>query len=71
MQSHSEGNASKVNKSIVNKSKSIEDRIDAFKNAIHTIKDIDKKDKDDFFNYWTEKISQVLNLEQSFNAHLI
>ena len=55
MQSHSESNASKVNKSIVNKSKSIEERIDAFKNAIHTIKDISKKDKDDFFNYWTEK----------------
>ena len=55
MQSHSEGNASKVNKSKVNKSKSIEERIDAFKNAIHTIKDIDKKDKNDFFNYWTEK----------------
>ena len=53
MQSHSEGNASKVNKSKVNKS--IEERIDAFKNAIHKIKDIDKKDKEDFFLYWTEK----------------
>tara|TARA_R100000353_G_scaffold153430_2_gene112019 strand:+ start:665 stop:1225 length:561 start_codon:yes stop_codon:yes gene_type:complete len=70
MQSHSVGNASKVNKSIVNKSKSIEERINAFKNAIHTIKDINKKDKDDFFNYWTEKINQALNLEQSCKKHL-
>ena len=53
MQSHSDSNASKVNKSKVNKS--IEIRIEDFKKSIHTIKDISKKDKDDFFNYWTEK----------------
>ena len=44
----------KVKKS---KSKSIEERIDAFKNAIHAIKDISDEDKNDFFLYWTEKNS--------------
>ena len=53
--SHSDSNASKVK---VNKSKlneSIENRIKDFKKSIHTIQDISKKDKDDFFYYWTEK----------------
>jgi len=53
--SHSDSNASKVKVKKSKLNKSIEDRIDAFKNAIHTIKDISKKDKDDFFYYWTEK----------------
>ena len=53
MQSHSNGNASKVNKSKVNKS--IEIRIEDFKKSIHAIKDISNKDKEDFYAYWTEK----------------
>ena len=54
MRTQSDSNASKVkvNKS---KSKSIEERIEAFKNAIHAIKDISEDDKNDFFLYWTEK----------------
>jgi uncharacterized protein YdaU (DUF1376 family) len=54
MLTQSDSNASKVkvNKS---KSKSIEERIEAFKNAIHAIKDISEDDKNDFFLYWTEK----------------
>ena len=35
--------------------KSIEDRIEAFRNAINSIKDISDEDKNDFFAYWTEK----------------
>ena len=58
MQSHSERNASRsisISKAKEKKSKSIEDRIGAFKNAIHAIKDISNDDKNDFFLYWTER----------------
>ena len=56
LQTNYDSSTSKVNKSInkVNKSK-IEDRIVAFKNAIHAIEDISDSDKNDFFLYWTEK----------------
>ena len=50
MRSHSDSNASKVNKS-----KSIEDRIEDFKKSIHAIDGISDEDKKDFFLYWTEK----------------
>ena len=62
MQPHSDRNASKsISKSIskVNKSK-IEDRIVAFKNAIHNLDFMNKDDKEDFFLYWSE-----LNKSQS------
>ena len=55
MRSHSDSNASKVNKSKVNKIKSIEDRIEDFKKSIHAIDGISDEDKKDFFLYWTEK----------------
>jgi uncharacterized protein YdaU (DUF1376 family) len=61
-QPHSERNASKsISKSIskVNKSK-IQDRIVAFKNAIHNLDFMNKDDKEDFFLYWSE-----LNKSQS------
>jgi hypothetical protein len=54
MRTQSDSNASKVDKS-KSTSKSIEERIKAFKNAIHDIKDISVDDKNDFFLYWTEK----------------
>jgi hypothetical protein len=53
MQPHSNGNASKVEYSKVNKSK-LNKRIEDFKKSIHDIKDISKEDKNDFFLYWTE-----------------
>tara|TARA_A100001201_G_scaffold1851_3_gene4736 strand:- start:6340 stop:7092 length:753 start_codon:yes stop_codon:yes gene_type:complete len=55
MRTHSERNASKVNKSISKVNKSIEKRIMEFKNSIHAIEDISNSDKNDFFLYWTEK----------------
>ena len=55
MRTHSERNASKVNKSISKVNKSIEKRIMEFKNSIHSIEDISDSDKKDFFLYWTEK----------------
>ena len=55
MQPHSNGNASKVNKSISKVNKSIEKRIMEFKNSIHAIEGISDSDKKDFFLYWTEK----------------
>ena len=55
MQPHSNGNASKVNKSISKVNKSIEKRIVEFKNSIHAIEGISDTDKKDFFLYWTEK----------------
>jgi len=54
-QTHSDRNASISISSSKSKSKSIEDRIEAFKNAIHSIKDISDEDKNDFFAYWTER----------------
>jgi hypothetical protein len=53
MQPHSNGNASKVEYSKVNKSK-LNKRIEDFKKSIHDIKDISNEDKNDFFLYWTE-----------------
>ena len=55
MRTHSDRNASKVNKSISKVNKSIEKRIVEFKNSIHAIEDISDSDKKDFFLYWTEK----------------
>ena len=55
MQPHSDRNASKVNKSIVNKSKSIEERIIDFNKSIQSISDVSDDDKENFFLYWTEK----------------
>jgi len=55
MQSHKDCSTSKVkvNKSKLNKS--IEERIKDFKKSIHAIEGINENDKNDFFNYWTEK----------------
>ena len=53
MQPHSNGNASKVEYSKVNKSK-LNKRIEDFKKSVHAIGDISKEDKNDFFLYWTE-----------------
>ena len=53
MQPHSNGNASKVKYSKVDKSK-LNKRIEDFKKSINDIKDISKEDKNDFFLYWTE-----------------
>lgn len=55
IQTNNDSNTSKVKKSISKVNKSIEDRIEAFRNAIHSIKDISDEDKNDFFAYWTEK----------------
>ena len=55
IQTNNDSNTSKVKKSISKVNKSIEDRIKAFKNAIHSIKDISDEDKNDFFLYWTER----------------
>ena len=55
MQPHSDRNASKVNKSIVNKSKSIEERIIDFNKSIQSISGVSDEDKKNFFLYWTEK----------------
>ena len=55
IQTNNDSNTSKVKKSISKVNKSIEDRIEAFKNAIHSIKDISDEDKNDFFAYWTER----------------
>ena len=55
IQTNNDSNTSKVKKSISKVNKSIEDRIEAFKNAIHSIKDISDQDKNDFFAYWTER----------------
>ena len=50
---HSNGNASKVEYSKVDKSK-LNKRIEDFKKSVHAIGDISKEDKNDFFLYWTE-----------------
>jgi uncharacterized protein YdaU (DUF1376 family) len=56
------------------KSKSIEKRIIAFKNAIHSIKNISNDDKNDFFAYWTEKNKSGskfrAELERTFDVNL-
>jgi uncharacterized protein YdaU (DUF1376 family) len=59
---HSDRNASKsisISKSKVKKIK-IQDRIVAFKNAVHDLEFMNKDDKEDFFLYWSE-----LNKSQS------
>ena len=53
MQPHSNGNASKVKYSKVDKSK-LNKRIEDFKKSVNAIGDISKEDKNDFFLYWTE-----------------
>tara|TARA_R100000781_G_scaffold53453_1_gene34921 strand:- start:4119 stop:4868 length:750 start_codon:yes stop_codon:yes gene_type:complete len=53
MPSHSDRNASIVDKSKINKSK-LNKRIEDFKKSIHSISDISDEDKNDFFMYWTE-----------------
>ena len=55
MQSQCDRNASIVNKSIVNKSKSIEERVIDFNKSIQSIEGISGDDKENFFLYWTEK----------------
>ena len=55
IQPHSDRNASIVNKSIVNKSKSIEERIIDFNKSIQSISGVSDEDKKNFFLYWTEK----------------
>jgi len=55
IQPHSDRNASIVNKSIVNKSKSIEERIIDFNKSIQSISGVSDDDKENFFLYWTEK----------------
>ena len=61
LQTNYDSSTSKVNKSInkLNKSK-IEQRIVAFKNAVHDLEFMNKDDKEDFFLYWSE-----LNKSQS------
>ncbi len=61
LQTYNDSSTSKVNKSInkVKKNK-IQDRIVAFKNAIHDLDFMNKDDKKDFFLYWSE-----LNKSQS------
>mgnify|MGYP003124396851 CR=1 FL=1 len=61
LQTNYDSSTSKVNKSInkVKKNK-IQDRIVAFKNAIHDLDFMNKDDKEDFFLYWSE-----LNKSQS------
>ena len=56
IQTNNDSNTSiSISKAKVKKSISIEERVKAFKNAIHSIKDISDEDKNDFFLYWTEK----------------
>ena len=58
MQSHSEPNASRVYKSIVENSKvdksKVNKRIVEFKNSINQIEGISNNDKENFFLYWSE-----------------
>jgi|TARA_R100001530_G_scaffold64282_1_gene46177 hypothetical protein len=54
MRSHSDSNAS-ISISKVNKSNSINKRLEDFKKSIHAIEGISDEDKNDFFLYWTEK----------------
>ena len=56
MQSHSNGNASKEDKSKEDKTKlnNILIRLDAFQKTVFNIKDIDINDKKAFIDYWTE-----------------
>ena len=55
IQTNNDRNTSIVEYSKSKVKKSIENRIEAFKNAIHAIGDISDDDKNDFFLYWTEK----------------
>ena len=53
LQPHSNGNASKVKKSIVDKSK-VNQRVLAFKNAVNDLNFMDTEDRENFFLYWSE-----------------
>ena len=55
MQPHSNRNASISISSSKSISKSINKRIEEFKNSINAIEDVSNDDKNDFFLYWTEK----------------
>ena len=58
MQSHSEPNASRVYKSIVDNSikdkNKVNKRVIEFKNSINQIEGVNNNDKDNFFLYWSE-----------------
>tara|TARA_R110002020_G_scaffold49786_2_gene141391 strand:- start:8 stop:700 length:693 start_codon:yes stop_codon:yes gene_type:complete len=55
MQTHSDRNANKVNKTINKINKNIKERILDFKKSIQSIEGISDDDKENFFLYWTEK----------------
>ncbi len=77
-QTQSAPNASIVKKSIQEKSKEnkskIKNKIEAFKNAINEIDYITKKDKEDFFMYWSElnqsKTKMRYELEKTWSLNL-
>ena len=56
LRSHSNGNASKVNKSISKSkvNKTIEYRLAEFKNSVQSIEDVSNEDKKAFIDYWSE-----------------
>ena len=76
MQSHSNGNASKVNKSISNSkskvNKTIEYRLAEFKNSVQSIEDVSDEDKKAFIDYWTEpnKSESKMRFELERTWHL-
>ena len=76
MQSHSNGNASKVNKSISNSkskvNKTIEYRLAEFKNSVQLIDDVSNEDKKAFIDYWTEpnKSQSKMRFELERTWHL-
>ena len=77
MQSHSEPNASRVYKSIVDNSKvdksKVNKRIVEFKNSINQIEGINNNDKENFFLYWSELnksgTKQKFELEKTFDVN--
>ena len=76
MQSYSNGNASKVNKSISNSkskvNKTIEYRLAEFKNSVQSIEDVSNEDKKAFIDYWTEpnKSKSKMRFELERTWHL-
>ena len=75
MQSHSEPNASRVYKSIVENSKvdksKVNKRIVEFKNSINQIEGISNNDKENFFLFWSElnksKTKMRFEMERTWN----
>tara|TARA_R100000278_G_scaffold78682_1_gene61020 strand:- start:123 stop:836 length:714 start_codon:yes stop_codon:yes gene_type:complete len=51
---------SKSNSKSINKSK-IDDRVNAFKNAVHNLDFMNKEDKEDFYLYWSELTKSQTN----------